>query len=128
MGSKRTRSALSLLLVFTLTCLAGLPGPGRLLAQDGTGEPIPGKMLYEWHCARCHGPGGWGDGPQAKELRVPPANFHSVMSRRTTDEEMLMRIEFGIVMSPMHAWRGRLTEQEMQDLVAYIRSLTQRSR
>jgi hypothetical protein len=29
------------------------------------------------------------------------------MSCMTSDEQMLMRIEFGVVMSPMHAWRCR---------------------
>jgi mono/diheme cytochrome c family protein len=118
----------SLILTFSLALAAWLLSPSPLRAQDRADEPIPGKTLYEWHCARCHGTSGWGDGPQARELLIPPANFHSAIARRSTDEEMLMRIEFGVVMSPMHSWRGRLTEQEMQDLVAYIRSLAQRSR
>lgn len=128
MRAERPRAAVSLILTFTLGWLIWLLSPSPLRAQDPAGDVIPGKTLYEWHCARCHGTGGWGDGPQARELLIPPTNFHSALSRLTTDEQMLMRIEFGVVMSPMHSWRGRLTEQEMQDLVAYIRSLAQRSR
>lgn len=102
--------------------------PPPLHGQDPMGDLPTGKMLYEWHCLSCHGTGGWGDGPQARDLKVPPTNFHSALSRMTSDEQMLLRIEFGVVMSPMHAWRNRLTEQEMQAVIAYIRMLAQSSR
>ena len=118
----------SLLLAVSLSLAAWLLPSTLLRAQEQAGDSVPGKTLYEWHCMSCHGTGGWGDGPQARDLKVPPTNFHSAISRMQSDEQMLMRIEFGVVMSPMHAWRGRLTEQETQDVVAYIRSLTQRSR
>jgi mono/diheme cytochrome c family protein len=85
-------------------------------------------MLYEWHCVRCHGAGGWGDGTQANELRVAPANFHGPVVKMKSDEQLLTSIEFGLVLTPMHAWRGRLTEQEMQDVLAYVRLLGQRGR
>ena len=38
------------------------------------------------------------------------------------------RIEHGVVFSPMHAWRGQLTDGEMQDDVAYIRWLSEQAR
>jgi hypothetical protein len=44
-----------------------------------------------------------------------------------SDEELLRTIEHGVVFSPMHAWRGRLTDGEMQDVVAYIRLLSQQA-
>ena len=34
-------------------------------------------------------------------------------------------IEHGVVFSPMHSWRGQLTDGEMQDVLAYIRLLSQ---
>jgi hypothetical protein len=45
-----------------------------------------------------------------------------------SDEQLLASIEFGVVMSPMHARRGRLSEEEMQAAVAYVRRLAQRGR
>lgn len=89
---------------------------------------MAGKAIYERSCARCHGKGGWGDGPSAQEESVPPANFHSPIMQGRSDEQMVMAIEFGLAMSKMHGWRGRLSEQEMKDVVAYIRLLTQRAR
>lgn len=76
----------------------------------------------------CHGAGGWGDGPQAASLKTRPANFHRPLSFLKSDEELLRTIEHGVVFSPMHAWRGQLTDGEMQDVVAYIRLLSQQGR
>lgn len=99
-----------------------------LRAQDYPPDMSRGKAVYERHCVSCHGPGGWGDGPSAVLLRIPPANFHRFSSFLKSDEELLRTIEHGVVYSPMHAWRGQLTDGEMQDVVAYIRLLSQQSR
>jgi mono/diheme cytochrome c family protein len=41
-----------------------------------------GRALYEQHCMFCHGPAGKGDGPLAKDLRVPPADLTTIAKRR----------------------------------------------
>lgn len=97
-------------------------------SQELGGDVMAGKAVYERSCAKCHGKGGWGDGPAAQEEFMPPANFHSPIIMGRSDEQMIMAIEFGLAMSKMHGWRGRLSDQEMRDVVAYIRFLTQRAR
>ena len=104
----------------TLVCFAE--------AQDYPPDVTRGKAVYERHCQTCHGIGGYGDGPQAAALKVRPANFHRVGSFLKSDEELLRTIEHGVVFSPMHSWRGQLTDGEMQDVVAYIRLLSQQVR
>jgi mono/diheme cytochrome c family protein len=99
-----------------------------LYAQDYPPDRARGKTVYEQHCQNCHGSSGRGDGPDAASMRVPPANFQRFQSFLKSDEELLRTIEHGIVFSPMHSWRGRLTDGEMQDVVAYIRLLSQRGR
>lgn len=84
-----------------------------------------GRTVYERHCLACHGVGGRGDGPEAASLRVKPANFHRAISMLKSDEELLRVIEYGVVFSPMHSWQGKLTEGELQDVLAYIRILSQ---
>ena len=97
-----------------------------LYAQDYPPDRARGKSVYEHHCQNCHGPTGRGDGPAAAPLKVTPANFQRFQSFLKSDEELLRTIEHGVVFSPMHSWRGQLTDGEMQDVVAYIRLLSQR--
>jgi mono/diheme cytochrome c family protein len=97
-------------------------------AQDYPPDQARGKAVYERHCQSCHGVTGYGDGPDAGSLRVPPANFQRFRSFLKSDDELLRTIEHGVVFSPMHSWRGTLTDGEMQDVVAYIRLLSQQGR
>lgn len=82
-----------------------------------------GAAIYEQHCLRCHGMSGDGNGPDSKFLIVPPANFQSAESRLKPEWEMLATISYGIIFSPMHGWADRLTDQEMLDVLSYIRNL-----
>lgn len=90
-------------------------------AQDLRGNPKRGEGLYQEHCLRCHGAAGDGMGPETKYLIVPPANFHLSKHRLKTDLELFIAIQDGVLFSPMHAWRGKLTDEQIMDLVAYIR-------
>ena len=94
-------------------------------AQEYPPDTSRGKALYERHCMTCHGPRGYGDGPNALLLTIAPANFHRPGSFMKSDEALLRMIEHGGVFSPMHSWRGRLSDGEMQDVLAYIRVLSQ---
>ena len=108
--------------------LAGLGFLSFTHALEYPPDITRGKAVYERHCQNCHGVGGWGDGPDAQALRVAPANFHRFSSFLKSDEELLRTIEHGVVFSPMHSWRGQLTDGEMQDVVTYIRLLAQQAR
>ncbi len=101
------------------------PSMSSLYAQEYPSDVIRGKTLYARHCLECHGSSGRGDGPAAASLKVEPADFHRFRSFLKSDEELLRTIEHGIVFSPMHAWRGQLTDGEMQDVLAYVRLLSQ---
>lgn len=94
-------------------------------AQDYPPDLIRGKAMYERHCQNCHGSGGRGDGPAAVSLTIQPADFHRFRSFLKSDEELLRTIEHGVVFSPMHSWRGQLTDEEMQDVLTYVRLLSQ---
>lgn len=100
----------------------------ELAAQEYPPDVARGKAVYERHCQGCHGPSGRGDGPAGESLKVRPADFHRFRSFLKSDDELLRTIEHGVVFSPMHSWRGQLTDGEMQDVVAYIRLLSQQGR
>jgi mono/diheme cytochrome c family protein len=108
--------------------VAALMTPHGLAAQEYPPDVSRGKAVYERHCQSCHGVAGWGDGPAGESLKVRPTDFHRLRSMMKSDDELLRTIEHGVVFSPMHSWRGQLTDGEMQDVVAYIRLLSQQGR
>lgn len=109
-----------------LLMLSGLSTP-FLYAQEYPSDLERGKDVYVRLCQSCHGEKGYGDGPSADALNVAPADFHRVRSFLKSDEELLRTIEHGVVFSPMHSWRGQLTDGEMQDVLAYVRFLSQQT-
>ena len=93
------------------------------LAQSQAGSTKSGERIFQQHCAGCHGATGDGLGSDIKELIVPPANFRAVKSRTKTDMELYLAIKRGVLFSPMHGWADRLTDQEIRDVLRYIRTL-----
>ncbi len=92
------------------------------------GDPKVGKARYEMLCASCHGTSGKGDGPAAASLPVKPQN-HADGTRMNglTDKYVFDIIKgggAGAGKSPlMPPWGGQLSDQDIQNLLAYIRSL-----
>jgi mono/diheme cytochrome c family protein len=92
-------------------------------AQTLPGNPKKGEAIYQQHCVRCHGKSGDGLGPEAKDLIIPPSSFLTLKSRSKTDMELLLAIKQGVLFSPMHGWGDRLSDQEVWDVLSYIRTL-----
>ena len=105
-------------------CLVLVAASSSWVAAQGDGGRLrPGLVIYEEHCARCHGLMGKGDGPDGMSLIVRPANLQSRRSRARTDFELFTTIAYGVAYSPMHGWRGRLTDEEMLDVISHIRTI-----
>jgi len=103
--------------------LASCASLGEELPPDATGPAIYARL-----CQKCHGATGRGDGPQAQWKFLPPANFHSPASRAKSDEQLLSIIEHGVIFTPMHSYRGTLTDAQMREVLAYIRRLSEAAR
>ena len=93
-------------------------------AQVIRGDAKAGQGVYEQQCLRCHGAKLDGNGPDSKDLIVRPANFRSQITRSKTDWELLVAISNGVLFSPMHSFRGKLTDEQMLDVLSYIRSVS----
>ncbi len=121
---KRTKSVLLAVLVAT-----GMTLP---LWAQGKGDPKVGKDLYVKHCQRCHGPEGKGDGPAMKAVKtVKLADWTNREEMAKFSDQDLYKItaEGGEAVGKsklMPAYKGKLKEKEIWDLVAFIRSLAKK--
>ena len=110
---------------------AAAPAPRRAGSTD-TASAAPdaarGKLQFENYCVSCHGPRGEGDGPVAASLDPKPARLgdRAYMSAKT-DDYLFKVIKNGgasVGRSPLMApWGGTLSDAQIRDVVAYIRSL-----
>ena len=95
-----------------------------LSAQDSA----EAKRLYAIYCSNCHGVSGKGDGLAAKSLPVKPANHTDgkVMSQLSDQylHDIISKGGSGIGKSPfMPAWGSLLKEQQIRNIISYMRSL-----
>lgn len=93
-----------------------------VIAETGTGSASRGKNIYEQLCLRCHGEKLDGHGPDAQYLKIAPANLQSLSTRTKSDWELLVVISHGVMFTPMHGFRDLLTEQDMKDVLSYLRT------
>ena len=99
---------------------------GSPLWGDG-GDPKKGEYWYrEADCGKCHGKKGRGDGPSGVTLNPKPADF-CTSTKHPTDADRIKMIKgggIGMGHSPdMPAWGEVLEQQDIVDIVAYIRTL-----
>ena len=82
-----------------------------------------GEALFGANCVSCHGPAGQGDGPAAANLDPAPATLTDPHARAHRDEDLLFWITSGIEGSAMPGFGDQLSEQEIRDVLAYLRAL-----
>ena len=112
----KTTLALALILISVTTSVA--------FAQVIRGDAKTGQAVYEQHCLRCHGAKLDGNGADSHDLIVRPADLRSHTTRSKTDWELLVAISNGVLFTPMHGFRGKLTDQQLLDVLSYIRSVS----
>lgn len=82
-----------------------------------------GNVIYDDNCALCHGETGMGDGPAAAGLPHAPVKFADCeWQSEHEDDHLFAAIVLGEADEGMPAWGETLTEDEMWQSLAYIRS------
>ena len=104
------------------------PGPAPVPPPAGRQYQLPVQGLYMRWCAQCHGHNGSGDGPNAPYLPVPPAVHHdsAKMGARSDDALYDVIAAGGLAYGKsnrMPAFGATLTDSEIRELVAHIRTL-----
>jgi len=107
----------------------GLAAP--VLAQSPSADQIAnGKTLFDDNCSACHLATGAG---HVKFGTVVSADLRAPRLENTfhNDDTLLMRAimqaedQNGKPLSaPMSAWSGRLTTDQVEDIIAYLKTLT----
>ena len=106
-------------IVFFLTIICS---SSWAIAETGVANPKRGGEIYRSQCLTCHGENLNGQGPRSQYLKILPADLQSLSSRLKSDFELLVIIGHGVIFTPMHDYRDVLSEQDIRDLVAYIRT------
>jgi mono/diheme cytochrome c family protein len=105
---------------------ADYAGKSNPLADDGAALEA-GKKLYSSNCVSCHGAEAMGDGPASNSLNPKPKPL-AIEMKSLQDDYLFWRISEGGAFAPftsaMPAWKNVLTEDEIWQIVAFLRSLS----
>lgn len=108
--------------------LAGMAGLGfsnlgvkELAVTAKGGDPVSGREIYVNTCIRCHGIDG--KGALGIKLVPPPADLTSLAVQSRLDGTLFRRIHEGKPNTAMGAWKHSLSEEEIWDVLAYVRTL-----
>ncbi len=113
---------------------AGLP-PVRdsdpLAVPSDQGSAVAGSILYvNFGCVNCHGPNGLGGvpNPQSPDKTIPPLDTAEFRAQFNTPKKITDIIVSGSVLGKhpivsMPHWGTILTQQEIDDLIAYLATL-----
>lgn len=117
------------LVVIALLAFAGITGLGYtggpslkdLSVSQPERDVVSGKVIYSTICIRCHGVDGKGDG-QLK-FTPPVADLTSPAIQGKLDARLFKSVHDGRPNTAMGAWREALTDDEIWDAIAYVRTL-----
>ena len=90
--------------------LSVLGASGDVYAADS----IKGEKIYQQHCSNCHGSNGVSNMSGVADFSRGEGLFKS-------DIDLLRLLQRGRGMMP--AYQGRLSDKEMLDVIAYMRTL-----
>lgn len=115
-------------LVIVIMLLLGMLSSSEALAK---GDAINGKTVFKNHCSSCHGINGDGNSPMSNHIEPVPSNFVSKEYKDSsgknpadyTDDEVKDIIMLGKKGTTMVEFASTLKEQEIEDVLTYIRSL-----
>jgi len=118
-------SVRALAMLVALTAMLAAP------AWAAPGDAEKGAVVYAKRCLQCHGEEGDGLGPAAERLNPPPRDFTLGQFKiKTTpfdedfanDDDVFRMIRDGMPGTAMPGWADMLSDQDMWDLVAHLKT------
>ena len=112
---------LALLIGILSAGFAGGVGLKDLTSAGKGGDSASGREIYVNTCIRCHGIDG--TGVQSVRLVPAPADLSSPAVQNRLDGTLFKRIHEGKPNTAMGAWKHALSDEEIWDVLAYVRTL-----
>lgn len=88
----------------------------------GADAAVEGAKVFQVNCEPCHGPQGHGDGPAGAALDPKPRNLSEFVPT-VGDDYLFWRVNTGKPGTSMAPWAGILTEEQIWQVIAFIRTL-----
>lgn len=95
----------------------------NLPASEKEYDAVTGREIYSNTCIRCHGIDG--KGTRGLHLVPLPADLTSPSIQSRLDGSLFKRIHDGKPNTAMGAWRTALSDDEIWDVLAYVRTFRQ---
>jgi mono/diheme cytochrome c family protein len=111
--------------VVAVITLAVLLAGQSAFIYAGTADLAAGKRIYTQVCASCHGLDG--KGPGVMKFNPPAADLTSQQVQAKLDSGLYKSIHEGRPNTSMGAWKHALSEEEIRDVLAYVRTFGQGS-
>lgn len=92
----------------------------RVPELDVPVRQVRGELLFRQHCQQCHGAPGVAPDPVGRGLRPWPTNL-AQDGREWSAREIYWVVKHGIRMTAMPAWEYRLGDEQLWDLVAFVK-------
>lgn len=84
-------------------------------------DAAAGKALWGTNCKSCHGVKGLGDGPKAEKIDISSGDFSSKEFQSKSDGSLFYYTKIG--RKPMPSYKEKLSDGEIWELVAYMRTM-----
>ncbi len=101
---------------------ASLAAASLLVGATASAQVDPKKVERAWKskCASCHGATGKGDTDKGKQLKIVDMTTPAFQAKK--DDELKKAINDGVEKEKSHSFKSELTPEQVDALVAYIRS------
>jgi mono/diheme cytochrome c family protein len=129
---KKILFAMLLMAAFILAACGGsqAPAASATIPADYAGKTNPlgaeaataGAEVFKSYCVACHGPQGHGDGMAGQSLDPKPKNLPE-LAATVEDDYLFWRVATGKEGTAMVPWKGVLTDEQIWQVVAFIRTL-----
>jgi len=85
-------------------------------------EVALGRKVFEQNCAICHKDDGTGGTVEIEGKKLDPDDLTSNKIKKFTDDKIIGYIMLGVPDEGMPAFKNKLSEAEIRDVVKYIRT------